>query len=54
MMDFDDSNGPRLRAPTALVEEILASFTRQGLVTAEADATYRYAPQSIFTICFAP
>lgn len=33
-----------LRASTSLVEEILVSFTRQGLVTADADGTYRYAP----------
>lgn len=35
----------RLRASTSLVEEILAAFTRQGLVT-EADGSYRYAPAS--------
>ena len=33
----------RLRASTSLVEEILVSFTRHGLVTVEADGTYRYA-----------
>jgi len=36
----------RLRASTSLVEEILVSFTRHGLVTVEADGTYRYAPSS--------
>lgn len=36
----------RLRASTSLVDEILVSFTRQGLVTVEADGTYRYAPVS--------
>lgn len=34
----------RLRASTSLVEEILVTFVRHGLVVAEADATYRYAP----------
>jgi DNA-binding IclR family transcriptional regulator len=34
----------RLRATTSLVEEILAAFTRQGLVVADAGGTYRYAP----------
>ncbi len=32
----------RLRASTSLVEEILVTFTRQGLVVSEADGTYRY------------
>ncbi len=32
----------RLRASTSLVEEILATFTRQGLVVSAADGTYRY------------
>jgi Mn-dependent DtxR family transcriptional regulator len=31
-----------LRASTSLVEEILATFTRQGLVTSEPDGRYRY------------
>jgi DNA-binding IclR family transcriptional regulator len=34
----------RLRASTSLVEEILTSFIRQGLVAQEADGSYRYAP----------
>ena len=34
----------RLRASTSLVEEILGSFIRQGLVAQEPDGTYRYAP----------
>ncbi|MDP1586197.1 MAG: hypothetical protein Q8M07_00515 [Prosthecobacter sp.] len=33
-----------LRASTTLVEEILVSFIRSGLVTVEPDGTYRYAP----------
>lgn len=32
----------RLRASTSLVEEILATFTRQGLVVLDAEGTYRY------------
>ncbi|MCC6915499.1 MAG: hypothetical protein IT566_17510 [Rhodospirillaceae bacterium] len=32
----------RLRASTSLVEEILATFIRQGLVVSEADGSYRY------------
>lgn len=36
----------RLRASTTLVEEILASFTRQGLVAVDANGRYRYAPAS--------
>ena len=39
----------RLRASTSLVEEILGSFIRQGLVTQESDGTYRYAPGSAET-----
>ena len=34
----------RLRASPSLVEEILATFIRQGIVTAEPDGGYRYAP----------
>jgi DNA-binding IclR family transcriptional regulator len=34
----------RLRASPSLVEEILGTFTRQGLVSAEANGGYRYAP----------
>jgi DNA-binding IclR family transcriptional regulator len=34
----------RLRASTSLVEEILGSFIRQGLVAEEPGGTYRYAP----------
>jgi DNA-binding IclR family transcriptional regulator len=34
----------RLRASTSLVEEILGSFIRQGLVAQEPGDTYRYAP----------
>lgn len=34
----------RLRASTSLVDEILSSFTRQGLVVTEPGGTYRYAP----------
>ncbi len=36
----------RLRASTTLVEEILKGFTREGLVTANADDTYAYTPAS--------
>lgn len=34
----------RLRASTSLVEEILSTFVRRGLVVANADKTYRYRP----------
>lgn len=41
-----ESLNDRLRASTSLVDEVLATFTRQGLVAAGADGTYRYAPET--------
>lgn len=35
----------RLRASTSLVEEILATFTRQGLMVSEPNGTYHYQTQ---------